>query len=51
VDDASGERLARKIEPHLEDRDYMLGLLNKCPSIHINMGEHVKVEKEPESEV
>lgn len=51
VDDVAGKRLAEKIAPHLDDRDYMLHLLSKCPEININMSEHVKVEKEPVDEV
>lgn len=43
-DDAAMSKIADKIEPHLQDRDYILELLSQC-DITIAMGEHSKVEK------
>jgi hypothetical protein len=43
-DDAAMSTVANKIEPHLQDREYMLALLSQC-DFTIAMGEHSMVEK------
>lgn len=43
-DDAKMAAVANKIEPHLQDREYMLALLSQC-DFTITMAEHSKVEK------
>lgn len=48
-DDEAMSRIANKIEPHLQDREYMLQLLAGC-DITIAMGEHSKVEKDDDDD-
>jgi hypothetical protein len=43
-DDEAMSTVANKIEPHLQDRDYILDLLSRC-EVTISMGEHSKIEK------
>lgn len=49
-DDEAMSKVANKIEPHLQDREYMMALLSQCDGIRIAMGEHSKVEKDDDDD-